>query len=76
MHETSQNDAAGPFDDPRSRLLTSSETGAYLRKSARTVQRLAKRRVIPFIIVGGSLRFRLTDVEQALERYQVNEVAL
>jgi len=75
MTQTASMLAQNPFVDPHSRLLTSYETGAYLGKSARTVQRLAKLRVLPSIKIGRSLRFRLADVERALGRYQVKAVS-
>jgi excisionase family DNA binding protein len=64
------------FSDPRTRLLTKREIAEFLGKSENSVDRLRKKRAIPFLIVGGSIRFRLADVERALERYRVKEVAL
>jgi excisionase family DNA binding protein len=64
------------FSDRYSRLLNKRETAQYLSLSENSVDRLRKRRVIPFLIVGGSIRFKLADVERALERYRVKEVSL
>jgi excisionase family DNA binding protein len=64
------------FEDPASRLLTSAEAGAFLGRSARTVQRLAKKRIIPAYHLNGDLRFYLADIMKALERYKTREVAL
>jgi excisionase family DNA binding protein len=64
------------FTDPRSRLLSKREIAEFLGKSENSVDRLRRQRKIPFLIVGGSIRFRLVDVERALGRYQVKEVAL
>lgn len=66
---------SGVFSDPYISLLTSGELGEYLRKSARTVRRMAKLRIIPAYHVGGALRFRLAEVEEALKRYRVKEVS-
>jgi hypothetical protein len=65
-----------PLGDIRSRLATKREIAGYLHLSEHSVDRLRKRRVIPFLLVGGAIRFRLGEVEKALERYRVREVAL
>jgi excisionase family DNA binding protein len=64
------------FTDLHTRLLSKREIAQYFGKSERSVDRLRKRRVIPYLIIGGSIRFRLTDVEKALSRFQIREVAL
>ena len=64
------------FSDPYTRLLNKREIARFISKSENSVDRLRKKRVIPFLIVGGAIRFRLSDVEKALARYQVKEVAL
>jgi hypothetical protein len=64
------------FSDPYTRLLNKREIARFISKSENSVDRLRKKRVIPFLIVGGAIRFRLRDVEKALARYQVKEVAL
>ena len=62
--------------DPYLRLLSKREMGSFLGKSESSIDRLRKRRIIPYILVGGEIRFRLRDVEKALERYTVKEVCL
>lgn len=62
--------------DPYGRLLDKPELGIILNKSVRSIDRLRKRRVIPFLILGGEVRFRLRDVEKALERYTIRELQL
>lgn len=47
-------------------LLTLSEVMALLRKSRTSVYRLVETRKIPFIKVGGSIRFARTDLENYL----------
>jgi excisionase family DNA binding protein len=74
--DLSGDTAQGLLKDPYSRLVDKRETAWYLRLSERAVDRLRHRRVIPFIRVGGVIRFRLADVEKALERFKVKEVAL
>jgi predicted DNA-binding transcriptional regulator AlpA len=69
-------EAESVFSDPRSRLLSKREIARFLGKSPNSVDRLRKKRVIPCLVVGGSIRFRLSDVERALARYQVKEVTL
>ena len=64
------------FDDPYSRLLTKRETARFLCKSEHSVNRLRQKRIIPYLIVGGSIRFRLRDVEAALARFTVKEARL
>lgn len=58
------------------RLLTKPELGAVLQKSRSSIDRLRRKRIIPWILVGGEVRFRLTDVERALARYTVKEVSI
>jgi excisionase family DNA binding protein len=62
--------------DPYGRYLSPRELGKILNKSASSIYRLRKRRAIPYVLIGGEVRFRLRDVEKALERYTVKEVAL
>jgi excisionase family DNA binding protein len=59
------------------RPLTKAELARHLQVCPRTVDYLMARRKIPFIKLGGRLvRFRLGDVERALTRYTVEEIAL
>ncbi len=62
--------------DLYSRLLTTPELGDAISLSERSIQYLQKRRAIPYIKIGRSVRFRLRDVEKALERFTVREVTL
>jgi predicted DNA-binding transcriptional regulator AlpA len=64
------------FDDPRARYLNKRELGKFLDKSERSINRLMQRRAIPYVRIGGEIRFRLVDVERALARYTVKEVKL
>jgi excisionase family DNA binding protein len=58
------------------RYLKKREIAEILGTSTRSIENLMARRVIPFTRVGGQPRFRLKDVERALERYTVKEVSL
>ena len=69
-------DAESLFTDPYSRLLSKAEIARYLKQSPPSVDRLRRKRIIPFIRVGGNIRFRLAEVERALERYKVKEISL
>lgn len=65
------------IDIPYPRPLTKAELAKHLQVCPRTVDYLMARRKIPFIKLGGRIvRFRLTDVERALQRYTVEEVSL
>jgi excisionase family DNA binding protein len=64
------------FDDPYARLLTKPEIAKYFNKSTRWVEDMMKQRAIPYIRIGGHPRFRLRDVERALEKFTVREVSL
>lgn len=43
--------------------------------SQRTISNLMQRRVIPYYKVGNLVLFKLSEVEAALAKYRVNEVA-
>jgi excisionase family DNA binding protein len=62
--------------DLYSRLLTTPELGDAISLSHRSIQYLTKRRAIPYIKIGRSVRFRLRDVERALEKFTIREVSL
>jgi len=64
------------FNDPYARYLNKRDLGKILDKSERSIDRLRRKRIIPFVMIGGEVRFRLKDVERALARYVVKEVAL
>jgi excisionase family DNA binding protein len=61
-------------NDPYGKLLTTHELGRILQKSESSIYRLRKRREIPFLLIGGEIRFRLKDVERALENFTVREM--
>jgi predicted DNA-binding transcriptional regulator AlpA len=70
-------DKSGPlFADAYSRLLDKKEFAQHIGKSESSVDRMRKRRLIPYIVAGGTIRFRLKDVERALSRYEIKEVSL
>jgi excisionase family DNA binding protein len=62
--------------DPYGRYLDTRELGKILGKSESSLYRLRKKKVIPFVLIGGEVRFRLAAVQKALERYTVKEVSL
>jgi len=62
--------------DPYSRLLTTTELAKVLRSSSRAIYYLRERKLIPVVRLGRSVRFRLADVERALARLTIKEVAL
>jgi excisionase family DNA binding protein len=61
--------------DVYTRLLNKDEVARVIGKSRRSVELLMLERVIPYVKVGRSVRFRLRDVEKALEKFVVKEVA-
>lgn len=46
----------------------------YLSLSLRSVDNLIARKAIPFVRLGRSVRFRIADVDRALERFTRKEV--
>lgn len=54
--------------------LTSGDVAALLGISLRTVVNLRRRRVLPYIRLGRVVRFRRSQIEQALEAHTVNQV--
>ena len=56
-------------------LLTIAEVAELLKISGPGVRRLQQRRAIPFIKVGGSVRFSRRDVASYLERNRVESIA-
>ena len=56
--------------DPPEALLTASETAQYLRCSLRTLDReRADGRGIPYVRIGGRIRYRRADVEAFVEAH-------
>jgi hypothetical protein len=64
------------FNDPYARYLNKRDLGRILDKSQRSIDRMRKKKIIPFVMIGGEVRFRLKDVERALARYVVREISL
>jgi excisionase family DNA binding protein len=60
--------------DPLLGLLTISDVAKILNVSVSTVRRLQQNRKIPFLKVGGSVRFVGSDVAAYLERQRVNSI--
>ena len=56
-------------------LSTRGEVASALRCSTRTVDSLVARRVVPHIKIGRLIRFRLCDVQRALNRLTIKEVS-
>ncbi|HEY4502099.1 MAG TPA: helix-turn-helix domain-containing protein [Candidatus Paceibacterota bacterium] len=55
-------------------LLTIKEVASLLKVSVSSVRRLQQGRHIPFIKVGGSVRFLKTDIEGYLEKAKVKPI--
>jgi excisionase family DNA binding protein len=55
-------------------LLTIAEVARILKISASGVRRLQQSRLIPFIKVGGSVRFTKIDLVSYLEKHRVEAV--
>ena len=68
----SSTSKTGDFN-PYISLLTKDELGQIIRKSRRSVELMMLNRQIPFVKLGRSVRFRLGDVEKALEKFTVKE---
>jgi len=56
--------------------LTRRELAEFLDVSLRTVDGYVRQRRIPYIRLGRLIRFRIEDVERALQRFTVKEVQL
>ena len=69
-------DKAAALFDAYSRFLNKRELSAYLGCHVNSIDNLRAKRVIPFYKIGGSIMFRLGEVERALERYKVREITL
>ena len=59
---------------PSSGLLTIADVAELLNLSVSTVRRLQRQRKIPFLKVGGSVRFFKGDVVAYLERRRVSAI--
>ena len=58
-------------DLAKRRLLKSREVCALLSISARTLWTWQEAGTIPYYRIGGSIRFKLADIEEVLKRYRV-----
>lgn len=69
-----------PFFDNQSsdsnpdKLLTITQAAERLQVSVTTVRRLQQRRQIPFIKVGGSVRFDASDIDSYLSKHRVEPI--
>ena len=59
---------------PAIELLTIPELAEFLKISATGVRRLQQKRAIPFIPVGGSIRFLKSDIISYLEKRRVESI--
>jgi excisionase family DNA binding protein len=60
--------------DPSLGLLTIIEVADLLKVSVSTVRRLQQQRKIPFVKIGGSVRFARSDLAFYLERRHVRAI--
>ena len=60
--------------DPAFQLLTISEVASVLKISQSGVRRLQQQRCIPFLKVGGSVRFAKSDIVAYLARIRVETI--
>jgi excisionase family DNA binding protein len=60
--------------DPALGLLTIPEVAGLLKVSVPTLRRLQRQRQIPFIKVGGCVRFSRSDVEAYLRQRRVQSI--
>ena len=64
-----------PIDfTPQGELLTTAEVAKLLKISVSSVRRLQSARVIPFVKVGGSVRFMRSDIASYLARTRVGPI--
>jgi excisionase family DNA binding protein len=59
---------------PVSELLTIPDVAAFLKISIPSVRRLQQRRQIPFVKVGGCVRFMRADVTAYLDKRRVGAI--
>src|SRR6202140_4470718 len=59
---------------PNPKRLTRCELAKELGRSLSAIARWQRARKIPFVRIGRFIRFNLTNVERALERYELKEV--
>jgi excisionase family DNA binding protein len=63
------------FDRFLPQPITKPELAQFLRVSERTVDNYVASRRIPYIKIGRSIRFQLADVQKALKKFTVREIA-
>lgn len=66
------NDAAAKQAIDQSSLLTKKELAPHLRVGPRTVDEWMRKKRLPFLKIGKTVRFRLADVLAKLESFRVN----
>jgi excisionase family DNA binding protein len=59
-----------PLSGPPTPLLNSKELAEYLSLSEKQVWRLKEAGILPSIRLGGAVRFRLSDIDRALNENQ------
>ena len=62
------------YNETDAKLLTIKEVAAFLTISATSVRRLQQERYIPFIKVGGSVRFYRSDIIEFLQKRRVEAI--
>ena len=60
------------FRDDSDRLMTEREVAAYLRIQPRQLFNWRMAGLIPYIKIGKAVRFRASDLKEALSRFEVN----
>lgn len=63
-----------PINSGSVELLTIAEVAEVLKISASSVRRLQERRAIPFLKIGGSIRFDARDLASYLKRSRVEAI--
>jgi hypothetical protein len=74
--EMSDNSIKNSFVDPPPGFVTKKQCARHLGKHPNTIDRMRQRRMIPYYRIGGSIMFKLPEVEAALARFRVKEVSL
>jgi excisionase family DNA binding protein len=63
-----------PANTTDNRLLTETEACEYLRVRPRQLFNWRMGGLVPFIRIGRAIRFRVTDLDAAIERMTVNPI--
>ena len=64
-----------PDEHPGTAILTLKEVSEYLKVTERTIYRLAAGKKMPAFKVGGSWRFKKTDIDQWIKSLSENVAA-